>query len=345
MRSIETLDVLSAPEWDELVAGIEGELFLTRRWMRCLARAFDLHFEAVVERETHGLVGGIPYVRVRDMRGDRIVVLPFSDMAPPPIVGLDQWLRLVEPLMRYGVPITVCAPSGVAMASDERFKVDTTAVRQVIDLDAELPELMLRMSSQPRRHIRRAEREGIVFRPAESRDHLRDFYDLHLQVRKHRYRLLCQPFSLFEAIWDEFLSTDNGCLLLGFDGDTVVGGCLLLIAGDSLCYKYAASHAEYRSRGASHGAVAGAMAVGLERGMARLDLGRSDTAQPGLIDFKRRFGATASDLSRFTWAPDHYQPDVASTEIVTSLSKLLTSADVPDSVTEQAGNLLYKVFA
>ena len=180
---------------------------------------------------------------------------------------------------------------------------------------------------------------------ARSREELRAFFDLHLTVRKLRHRLLCQPYRLFEAIWDQFVLEDAGALVLGYAGNEVVGGCLLLEDQDTLYYKFAASHPLFRSLGVSHGAVLAAIDHGLQRGCTTLDLGRSDLDQPGLIDFKRRFGAQSSDLHRYVAASfdSDEKPEVR--ETLTELTALFVTREVPDALTERAGELLYRYFA
>ncbi len=340
----ETISVLDRPDWDELIAGSSGEVFQTRRWLGVLAEVFGLKFNAVVETDGGRLVGGLPYCLIDDIRGKRITILPFSDFIYPVIADGEQWRRLVAPLMEYGVPISISSSPETAIASDDRFSAATDIVRHYVSLDGDLATVMSRYSSQPKRHIKRAKQAGLQFRLAETTAELRAFYELHFKVRKYRYGMLCQPYQLFETLWREFLEPGRGGLMLGFDGDTVVGGCLLLEHGDTLYYKYAASHPDYRAKGVSHGAVHGAIALGLERGLKRLDLGRSDTVQPGLVDFKRRFGAESMPLAAFKWLPPNHSQNEAGA-LFGELSGLLSGEQVPDETTERAGELMYRYFA
>ncbi len=342
---VEMIPVLHSPEWDQLIDGCDGQIFASRAWMESLASTFELSFEAVVGRDHRGLTGGVPFSHVKDLRGERVVALPFSDFLFPKVDGIDQWLRFADELMRHEVPVVVVSGLDSVVASDDRFKIEATSVRHVISLDGELDQLQTRFSTLPRRMARRSLREGITYRLAENKHELRAFYDLHFGVRKSRYNLLCQPFELFETLWERFIVDGNGALLLAFDGSVVAGGCLLLQAGDTIYYKYAASHPDYRTIGVSHGAVVEAMRLGLERGFRRLDLGRSDLAQEGLVDFKRRFGADSTPLARFSWMPDLYQQDLDPSRTIQNLGTMLSLPEVPDSVTEQAGNLLYRYFA
>ena len=343
----EIIDVKNDPAWDDAIAGCDGQLFQSRPWMASLSDAFEFAFQAAVVRDESGaIVAGVPFVRLDDIRGRRTVVLPFSDYTIPLVTDAAPWDTLIEPILAFGDPVIVQTAATGVVAADERFEADLQTVRHSIELDADLDELMARCGQQPRRHIRKAEAAGLKFRMAESIDEVRAFYDLHFGVRKYKHQLLCQPFTLFESLWEQFMVDDQGGIVLGFDGETVAGGCLLLEAGDTMYYKYSASHPDYRSKGISHGAVRAAMEYGLAKGSTALDLGRSDIDQPGLIDFKRRFGAVQSDLTRFCAVPvgAHVMNDAAGS-MLSDLTALFCEESVDDALTVRAGDLVYRYFA
>lgn len=351
----EIVDVLNEPSWDLAVADTDGELFQSRPWMRCLAETFGFNFQASVERDDRGsIVEGIPFVRIDDLRGPRTVVLPFSDYVLPLVADDLSWKCLVEPLLAFGDPVIVQTSADSCVARDGRFVPDLETIRHAVAFDADRETIVARFGQQPRRHIRKAEKSGLTFRMANTRAELQSFYDLHFGVRKYKHQLLCQPFALFESLWRNFIADGDGGVMLGFDGDVVAGGCLLLEAGETLYYKYSASHPDYRSKGVSHGAVMGAIDYGLEQGLLRLDLGRSDLEPSGLVDFKRRFGSTSSTLMRFCHLPAG-TPDAPlchhgdalddAGELLTELTELFVDPLVPDELTMQAGERLYRYFA
>jgi CelD/BcsL family acetyltransferase involved in cellulose biosynthesis len=340
------IDVGTTKEWDEAVAGSDGELFLSRRWINVLNEVFDLNIEAVVERDVDGrIVGALPFCCIDDVRGSRLAILPFSDFVSPVLTADANWDALIDPVLQISRPLVFQTTAGSPASCDERFVLDGESIRHSVTLDGDIDELMARFSQHHRRLVRKATRNGLKFRQAESIDELRAFYELHLGVRKHKYGMLAQPYRLFEALWEQFLTEDLGALVLGFDGSSVVGGCLLLEAGDTLYYKYAASHPDYRSMGVSHGAVVAAMEAGLSKGLAELDLGRSDLDQPGLVDFKRRFGATAAGLQRFRSKDQLFREASEMDGLLTDITELMTQPTVPDHITEQAGDRLYRLFA
>lgn len=343
----EVINLLKEPRWDSALAGLDGEVFQSRRWLSALNSAFGMEFEASIERDGAGaVVAGIPYCRIDDIRGSRIVTLPFSDFVIPMVADEAQWHKLIEPILDMGLPVSLQTSSQSIVATDDRFRVAGSTVRHSIPLDGDIEELVARFSQLPRRFLRKADKAGITFRMATGKHELRAFYDLHLGVRKYKHQLLCQPYSLFEAIWENFIADGCGGVMLGFVDDEPVGGCLLLEAGDTLYYKFSASHPDYRHLGVSHAAVVESMKHGLSRRLSHLDLGRSDLDQPGLIDFKRRFGAATSELSRFTWTPSGASPSSCETGAVLGrLTELFVDPQVPDSMTERAGDLLYRYFA
>ena len=343
---VELVTVEKTVGWDEATAGADAELFLSRRWLRTVGNSFDLTFEAAVQRDESGrIVGALPFSRIDDIRGPRVVILPFSDYVIPVIGSQSSWSELIEPILALGDPVSITTTAESHVMNDEQFFDDGAAIRQVVLLDKDPDELMRGFASHHRRLVRRAHRAGITFRNAESIAEVREFYELHLGVRRHKYRLLAQPFGLFETLWEQFLAPGHGALILGFDGETVAGGCLLLEAGDTMYYKYAASHPDHRSVGVSHAAVMQAIRFACQRGFRQLDLGRSDLDQPGLVDFKKRFGAAASDLRRFRSKDRLYREPPEIDDVLAKMTAILTDPSVPDPVTEQAGEALYGYFA
>ncbi len=336
---------LGTQQWQHAIEGLDGELFLSSRWLRVLVDTFELPLDGIGYWSDDQLVTGVPYSHISDIRGDRIVVGPFSDFVLPPNMDVAKWTALADELTSRSVPVSLMTAIDSPVADDDRFKVSSTALRQVIALDGTLEDLSSRFSSMPKRMVKRSKQSDLEFGIAQSTDELREFFELHLGVRRHKYGLLCQPYELFERLWDEYVANGGGALVIGRHEGRVVGGCLLLTVGDVACYKYAASDPDFRREGVNHRVVYEAMRYGIDAGCSHLDLGRSSSDQPGLIDFKRRFGATDTVLGRFTWTPDDYHPSDDAQALLGQLTQLLTDTDVPDSTTERAGALLYRYFA
>jgi CelD/BcsL family acetyltransferase involved in cellulose biosynthesis len=329
--------------WAGIEAARPASLFLDRRWWGALADVYHLPVRAVLALGHDGrAVGALPYVELDDLRGPRIVSLPFCDFVDPPAPP-GVWPALVEPLLGRRRPVVLNTPADHPATADARFTSTVDGVRHVVSVDPD-PEVRLRGYGElNRRMVRRAGRAGIRYRFSTARGDLHRFHALHVGVRKYRHRLLAQPLALFDAIAERFFASGDGSgLVLGEVGGEVAGGCLVLRTPGAVHYKFSVSHPDHRRAGASHGAVHAALDHTAGLGVERFDLGRSDLAHTGLVDFKRRFGAGEVPLARHTAGPP-VSPEGGA--LLGALTALLVDPAVPDQTTARAGALLYRYFA
>jgi Acetyltransferase (GNAT) domain len=86
-----------------------------------------------------------------------------------------------------------------------------------------------------RRNIATSERKGVHVDAITGFDAVRTYHRLHVSLRKRKYRLLAQPFALFERIWDEFSVSDGIVTFLAHvNGDPIAGG-IYLVWNDVSC--------------------------------------------------------------------------------------------------------------
>ena len=64
---------------------------------------------------------------IRDVRGDRIVCLPFSDYCDPLVDDVRLWNDVVEPLVPLEVPVRLRCLRNRLPAQDPRFVLSRTA--------------------------------------------------------------------------------------------------------------------------------------------------------------------------------------------------------------------------
>ncbi len=316
--------------------GVANELFVETRWWDVLRAAygFDVrHLDAIDGS------GTAAWVDIDDPVGARRISLPFCDLVD---LDCDQraWASLRTSFL--DAPHAKLTTSGRhPIVQDPAFDSEIVAVHQVVPVDptAEPGE---RYSTLSRRMVRKSDAAGITYRIAHDLDALATFHAMHVGVRKHRYGLLAQPFSFFEAIHEAYLAAGDGAVLLGEVDGEVVGGCVLLHTDDAVHYKFAATRPEYRSSGVSHGAVHAALQYSRDVGRPCFDFGRADLDQPGLVDFKRRFGALASPIAVSTRGELARSPF---RDLLVTLTGSFTRPTTPDPLTALAGAHLYRYFA
>jgi lipid II:glycine glycyltransferase (peptidoglycan interpeptide bridge formation enzyme) len=216
-----------------------------------------------------------------------------------------------------------------------------------LDLRPELDALWDAMHDSTHRAIRKSQRESLEVRVAKSEQELRTFFEMHLKVRKYKYGLLAQPYSFFQNIWRHFVDRQQGFLLLAISEDKIVAGDFFIEWKDTLYYKFNASLPGDLSHRPNDLLIWEGIQHGKNRGRAYLDFGLSDIDQEGLVRYKRKFGTEEKTISFLRHEPNG-GPTPAEKEMRALLGKLtnrFTNQLVPDSVTEQAGEDLYRLFS
>jgi hypothetical protein len=281
-------------------------------------------------------------VHVDDARGSRLLSLPFSDRADPPVPDLSIWEAVSGAATTGQPPFTLrCLDDSPAVA-DERLRVVGNAAWHGTPLSATTDELRRRIAPQARRNLTAAERGGVTVEIRGDLDAVRAMHGLHVRLRKRKYRLLAQPIALFERIWAE-LAPGGGCVtLLARVGDQVVAAALFLEWAGVLYYKFGASVPEHLHLRPNDAIYWAGICHAAERGLRLVDWGLSDRDQPGLVAYKRKWASVERPLLTLrAGEPAEKRPLDAE---LGELTRLLTEESVPDGITERAGAVLYHYF-
>jgi lipid II:glycine glycyltransferase (peptidoglycan interpeptide bridge formation enzyme) len=210
-----------------------------------------------------------------------------------------------------------------------------------------LDTLWNQLDGSARRAVRKAQQEGVVVRKADSKQDLRDFFLLHMGVRKAKYQMLAQPYRFFENIWQHFVERDRGALLVALRGVEVIAGILFLEWMDGLYYKFNASAPAYLHLRANDLLMWEGIQYAKARGLTHLDFGLSDWDQEGLVRYKRKYASVEKSISFIrSDGADRVatEPEQHLRRLLPQLTNLFTDCNVPNEVTEKAGALLYRYF-
>lgn len=346
MRTI-CIDPRTDVRWQQLVEHQQSDVFHSPQWIHVLTDTYDLDPRAYVVVDTAGTpLAGIPCCLANDMFGNRLVSLPFSDYCDPLATTVEQWVGIADALVQQHSPVALrCLHNHLPLA-DERFKLRKQAKWHGVDLHPDQETLWHNIHESSRRATRKAERDGVVVRAAQNKHDLRAFFELHLGVRKGKYRLLAQPFRFFEHIWDRFLENDHGVLLLAMHNGACIGSILFLEWKNTLYYKFNASSSTELTHRPNDLLVWEGIKYAKAKGCTLLDFGLSDWDQDGLVRYKRKFATQEKVISFLQYMPDvmpsPYEAPVRG--LLGQLTNLLTDRSVPNHVTEKAGDLLYQFF-
>lgn len=341
------LDPVTDPRWAALVARTRGGLFHSPPWLGAVQDAYGFGLRAAVVLDAQGEpVAGIPFALLDGPPGSRVVAAPFCDSCDPLGASPPELDVLLDALTGYDVPVLLRfldAPHPEA----PRFAVTKRARWHSLPLATAEETRWRALAPAARRAIQKARREGIDVRPLRPGADLAAFHRLHVALRKEKYRLLAQPLAFFEAIAARFGPRDGWHALGAWHAGRLVAGTIYLRWGDTLYYKFNASAPDALEHRPNSLLVWEGMTLASTLGCTHLDLGPSDDDQPGLIRFKRQFGADERELRFLRRDPDGWDdaPAARLRILLGEVTRLCTAPEVPLGVAGDAGAAIYRYFA
>jgi lipid II:glycine glycyltransferase (peptidoglycan interpeptide bridge formation enzyme) len=258
------------------------------------------------------------------------------------------WPPLFDALRAFELPISLLGLDDTVAGADARLATIKRARWHGVDLeDGGAGTLWSRLASSARRAIRKATREGVVVERVDDEHFLREFHRMHVAVRKRKYRMLAQPAAFFAAIRRQFASLEGWLPLAAWHRGRCVAATIFLTWGDTLYYRFNTSEPEALGVRPNDLLLWEGIRLAAARGLRCVDLGRSDDDQPGLIRFKRQFGAREREIRHLRYLPPRYagERDAETRRLLAAATHLLTEPAVPDDVTAAAGTALYRFFA
>lgn len=339
------VDPRSDPRWRELAKGARGSLFTSPPWIDAVCGTYGFTPAATIRLDWDGAPrAGLAWVPLSDLRGDRLSSLPFSDRAEPLTDDQVDWKALVDGVITEAAPLTLRCFGTAVPVSDPRFSQLAAAAWHGTPLDGGVEEIRRRLSQHARRNIGISERNGVRVEARTDSDAVRRFHELHVALRKRKYRLLAQPVELFERIWDAFAPDDAIVTMLAHTGESLIAGAVFLAWGDTLYYKFGASLHEHLALRPNDAIFWAGIQWGAQRGARLLDWGLSDLDQPGLIAYKRKWATEERQIVTLRAGGEQARNHPETGPMLGELTELLTDDSVPDEVTRKAGALLYRYF-
>jgi hypothetical protein len=337
------IDPLSDPRWTALVESHpRSSIFHTTRWLRALQTAYG--YDPVVVStcsSAASLINGIVFCRIRSwLTGPRLVSLPFSDHCEPLVRSSDELDEILLHIRQevdgkrwkyLEIRPDLCEPGNCTGVNRSR-----SYQLHRLDLRRNLEELFHDFHKHSvQRKIRRAERERLQYAAGASEALLQKFYKLLVMTRR-RQGLPPQPLVWFRALLAAL--GDKLQIRVASKGDLPVASILTLCHKKSMVYKYSCSNAAFNNLGGTTLLLWNAIQEAKNSGLEELDMGRSDTDNPGLITFKEHWATVATRISYWTYP---YAPQVHPSGWQKSLARRVVSVS-PDFALRAAGDLLYR---
>lgn len=338
LPTIEIVDPCVDPRWASLAEG-HGSVFSSPPWLRALRASYGFDLSAVMVSRGGEAIAGLPLARLP--RPDRFSVLPFSDFANPiDPTGLG-WRQISDYLEGEGLPVELRYLGEATDIVGGGLEEQGYALWHGIDVDPDEEAAFASLASSARRAIRKARHAGVEVGAASDWATVRSFYELHLGIRKRKYRLLPQPFEFFESLLDAF--GDRLVVLGAWRGEEMIAGVLYIAWGDTLYYKFNASSLEVLDVRPNDLLMWEGTRYAASRGLSLVDLGRTDADHESLARYKSKYATRTGRITTLRTPGFGRDPVIGST--LGPLTDLLTRDDVPDDITVEAARHMYHHFA
>jgi CelD/BcsL family acetyltransferase involved in cellulose biosynthesis len=341
---IHILDPLTDSRWDELVACHTGaSIFHERGWLEALSRTYG--YEPLVLTTANpgvALRDGLVFCRVSSwITGSRLVSLPFSDHCEPLLDNFSQfpeflnWLRSECNLQRWRY-VELRPMSGDRFAG-QGLEPSVSFWFHELDIRPSVEQIFRRLHNNSfKRKVLRAEREGLSHEAGQTERLFNEFYQLLVTTRK-RHKLLPQPRTWFKNL-SKCLG-DKLQIRLTRKNNIPIAAMLTLRHKSCVVYKYGCSDERYHSLGGMPFLFWRLVEESKASGAEKIDFGRTDLDNEGLISFKDRFGTSKKLLT-------YYRHTKTSGRAATALSESPVVQQffsvLPRGVASVAGRLLYR---
>lgn len=318
------------------------------RWLNLVQTVYGYQVTRLEVRGADGgLRGYLPVCALRSpLTGRRLVSLPFSDVCPllaTDALAGDELLDHALELGRAHRAQYVELRTGVSpiLAERDDFVASDVYVRWQLALEAGEDAIWSGIQKPVQRQVRKSRKMGVKIRFAREREDMSLYHRLHVGTRTGKHGMPAQPRKFFQELWDRF-SVDSTIQVLfaEFEGSTIAG-MVLLATGDTVRYAYGASQEQFLHLAPNNLLMWESIAWAADNGYKFFDMGRTARDNHGLMEFKRKWGATAYPL------PYYYSPRVAglaSTSEGSRKYQILTAGwkRLPLPVASTLGGMLYK---
>jgi len=205
-----------------------------------------------------------------------------------------------------------------------------------------------RNHAQIKRAVKKAEKQGVEVCQATTENELRTWYDLYLDVMR-RVVIPPRPFSFFQIAWQRLHARGLLRLLLAKQhsaGQTkTIAGLLLLMAGETVFYAFSGWRREDQDLRPNDALHWRAIHDACAEGFRYYDFGEVPTNNPGLSEFKSKWGTERKWLYRYYY-PAPRESAIALLEGRNPIYQLAQSAwqRLPLKATVVLGEMAHRLF-
>ncbi len=299
--------------WEDFVRQHrDGSVFHSSLWAKLLIKTYGyIPSYLCITNHRGQITAGMPAFLVRSIfTGARMICAPFADYCDPLFDQQEQLELLIGTALQQAKTLGLDYVEFRPKNRIENFQSQTMVPLQrqddyavhVLEVARDLELVKSGFETrQLGRNIKKALNSELEVSLSGSERDLRAFYELEVMTRK-RKGLPPQPYRFFRNIWSLFSSDDSVHVLVAREGSHPVSSMLLVHYKDTMHYLYGGSDRDRLTKRPNHLLLWKAIEMAHDLKLKFLDLGRSGRDNPGLMFFKKSWGATESSVSHFTYS-------------------------------------------
>ncbi|MFZ3105722.1 MAG: GNAT family N-acetyltransferase [Smithella sp.] len=309
MEEIKIIDPCSDPRWDKFVKNHPfGWIVHLSGWKKVIEQTFPHikgHHLALIDTETNEIKAGLPIYEIRSwLTGKRLVSIPFATISDILTSNVEQSsllineaIRLLKQLKYSHIEVKTLGSS--SLVHHEQLRENHDYKHHYLDL-AEGKEAIWKHFNYKsiRYEINKANKNKIKLKVAETENDLRTFYMLYAITRK-RLGLPSQPYLFFKTLYNTFAQSNNINILLALFEDKAIAGHFLLKYNGRVSAEATGVNDDFRKISPNHFLFWEGIKLACAEGYKIYDFGRTSIHNPTLMDFKKRWGTTETDLYTF----------------------------------------------
>jgi hypothetical protein len=325
--------------------GLYRNLFSSEGWLSVIDKTYNLElFVKYIEREG-GIDSYIIYSVVKNFLEWKICMCSYCDYFDCHVKSVEDWDLFFKALREEypGYRITVRNLKDEHVRAYPNFKILSKERFHFLDIKDDLDSVWKRAHDSFKSAVRQAEKKGVVIKPC-TKEVLPQFYQLHLKMRKNKYRIFPQPYRFFKNIWEQYIDKDQGVLLGAYDPQgRFIAGNMYLICSNTLYYKFNTSSLDALKFRPNNLMFWEGVKYAKQKGLDYIDLGSSGYDQHGLILFKNHTGAQCIDITHLGFAPKGYK--FSQKRILKIMTRTFTLPFMPDFMLKIGSNIIYPFLA
>jgi FemAB-related protein (PEP-CTERM system-associated) len=318
------------------------------RWLDLIQAVYGFAVTRLEVRGSDGVLRGqLPVCALSSpLTGRRVVSLPFSDLCN--LVAADDATahQLLDQAVELGQKHRaryVELRTGPSTLLDERpdFVANDNYVSWRLALAPGEEKVWSGVEKPVQRQVRKSRKLGVTIRFAQQREDMDVYHGLHVGTRSGKHGMPAQPRAFFRGLWDRFATDGTVQTLFAEHEGRTIAGMVLFASGDTVHYAYGASEEQSLHLAPNNLLMWESMAWATSKGYQFFDMGRTARDNQGLMEFKRKWGATAEPLPYYYWP---HVAGLASTSETSRKYQVLTACwkRLPLPVASPLGGMLYK---